>query len=73
MPSKPQTAILRQKLLDTLPAGAYLCDAEGLIVYFNAHAVEVWGRAPKLNDSIDRFCGSFRLFHSDGRSMAHDE
>jgi PAS domain S-box-containing protein len=73
VPNNPLAAILRQKLLDKLPAGAYLCDAEGLIVYFNDHAVEVWGRAPKLNDSIDRFCGSFRLFHSDGQPMGHDE
>ena len=73
MPNNPLSAILRLQLLDKLPAGAYLCDAEGLIVYFNDHAVEVWGRAPKLNDSIDRFCGSFRLFHSDGRPMGHDE
>jgi PAS domain S-box-containing protein len=62
-----------QQLLDKLPAGAYLCDADGLITYFNAHAVELWGRAPTLNDSIDRFCGSFRLFTVDGQSIAHDE
>jgi PAS domain S-box-containing protein len=62
-----------QRLLDTLPAGAYLCDADGLITYFNDHAVEVWGRAPALNDSVDRFCGSFRLFAIDGRPLRHDE
>ena len=73
MPSNALTAILYQQLLDKLPAGAYLCDADGLILYFNSHAVQVWGRAPKLNDSIDRFCGSFRLYASDGRSISHDE
>jgi PAS domain S-box-containing protein len=73
VPKNPLSAILGQKLLAKLPAGAYLCDADGLIVYFNDHAVDVWGRAPRLNDSIDRFCGSFRLFHSDGRPMGHDE
>jgi len=30
-------------LLENLPAGAYICDAEGLITYFNQRAVEVWG------------------------------
>jgi PAS domain S-box-containing protein len=61
------------RLLETLPAGAYTCDPDGLITYFNNHALELWGRAPKLNDPIDRFCGSFRLFATDGRAIPHDE
>lgn len=62
-----------RRLLDKLPAGAYLCDAEGLITYYNQQAVEVWGRAPNLYDSVDRFCGSFRLFKVDGTPIQHDE
>lgn len=78
MPTKLPAAILGledrfQRLLDKLPAGAYLCDADGLITYFNEHAVQVWGRAPNLNDSVDRFCGSFRLYSSDGGAIPHDE
>src|SRR5206468_7094115 len=61
------------RLLETLPAGAYTCDPDGLITYFNNHALELWGRAPQLNDPIDRFCGSFRLFATDGRAIPHDE
>jgi PAS domain S-box-containing protein len=61
------------RLLDALPAGAYTCDAEGLITYYNQHAVELWGRAPALNDSNDRFCGSFKLFAKDGTPIAHNE
>jgi PAS domain S-box-containing protein len=60
-------------LLETLPAAAYTCDADGLITYFNEHAVAVWGRAPKLNDAHDRFCGSFKLYSTDGSPIAHDE
>ena len=45
------------RLLEKLPAGAYMCDPDGLITYFNQRAVELWGRAPKLNDPEDRFCG----------------
>jgi len=59
-------------LLERLPVGAYTCDAEGLITYFNPAAVLLWGRAPKLNDPQDRFCGSFRLFAADGTPITHD-
>ena len=31
------------------------------------------GQEPKLNDSIDRFCGSFKLFSIDGTPVPHDE
>ena len=51
-----------RQLLEGLPAAAYTCDADGLITYFNRSAVQLWGRAPALNDPADRFCGSFRLF-----------
>jgi PAS domain S-box-containing protein len=59
--------------LDVFPAGAYACDADGLITCFNQRAVELWGRAPKLNDPEDRFCGSFKLFSADGEPISHSE
>ena len=43
-----------RRLLEKLPAGAYTCDADGLITYYNQHAVRLWGRAPKLADPVDR-------------------
>src|SRR5262249_11148231 len=61
-----------RRLLEKLPAGAYTCDAAGLITFFNQHAVQIWGRAPKLNDPIDRFCGSFKLYSADGTPITHD-
>ena len=61
-----------RRLLDKLPAAAYTCDSSGLITYFNEHAVKLWGRAPKLNDPVDRFCGSFKLFAADGSPISHD-
>jgi len=60
-------------LLEKLPAAAYTCDAEGLITYYNQRAVELWGRAPKLNDPEDRFCGSFKLYTADGKPILHDQ
>lgn len=61
------------RLLEKLPAGAYTCDPNGLITYFNQRAVELWGRAPKLNDAEDRFCGSFKLFSPDGSPIRHNQ
>ena len=40
---------------------------------FNARAAELWGREPKLNDAGDRYCGSLRLFSTDGRPIAHED
>jgi PAS domain-containing protein len=42
-------------LLQHLPVAAYTCDAQGLITFCNARAVELWGREPKLNDPVDRY------------------
>lgn len=59
------------KLLDGFPAAAYTCDSAGLITYFNAPAAELWGRAPRLADPEDRFCGSYRLFSAEGSPVSH--
>jgi PAS domain-containing protein len=34
-----------RRLLEKLPAGAYTCDASGLITYYNPRSVELWGRS----------------------------
>jgi PAS domain S-box-containing protein len=60
-------------LLERLPAGAYICNAEGLITYYNQRAVDIWGRAPRLNDGEDRFCDSFKLYTPDGTLLRHDQ
>jgi signal transduction histidine kinase len=59
-------------LLDRLPTAAYTCNAEGLITYYNQPALRLWGRAPKLRDPVDRYCGSSRLHSADGKPMSHD-
>ena len=43
------------ELLDKMPAAAYICNADGLITYFNRRAAALWGREPKLNDPMDRY------------------
>ena len=62
-----------RRVLEALPAAAYICDAQGLITYYNRRAVLAWGREPKLNDPEDRYCGSFRLSTADGKWVPHDQ
>jgi two-component system, LuxR family, sensor kinase FixL len=66
--AEPET----RRLLGALPVAAYTCDHEGRITSFNHRAVELWGRVPRLNDAVDRFCGSFKLFNADGSAIAHE-
>jgi PAS domain S-box-containing protein len=73
--SSDQSAILNipnQTLIEFLPMAAYAVRApDGVIVWFNSRAVELWGRRPVLGDLDERFCGAHRLYYSDGRYMAH--
>jgi signal transduction histidine kinase/ActR/RegA family two-component response regulator len=62
-----------QRTLENLPAAAYTCDAAGTITFFNPKAAELWGREPRLNDPADRFCGSFKLYASDGTPIPHEQ
>jgi signal transduction histidine kinase len=72
-----QSAVLdldlsHQTLLDLLPMAAYAVRApDGVIVWFNSRAAELWGRRPVIGDLDERFCGAYRLHHPDGRYMAH--
>jgi len=66
-----QSELRYRTLFDLVPVALYACNAEGLIHEFNQRAVELWGREPKKNDRKEKFCGSFKIFFSDGRSMPH--
>ena len=58
-------------LLQALPAAVYTTDAEGRITSYNEAAAELWGCRPDLGNST--FCGSWKLYWSDGRPLSHDE
>jgi two-component sensor histidine kinase len=64
---------LEQAVLDALPVGVYLCDADGLLLRVNRKAVELWGRTPRLFDPVNRFCGCFRVESLDGQFIAPDQ
>jgi two-component sensor histidine kinase len=64
---------LDQAVLDGLPIGIYVCDADGQIVRVNRRAVQLWGRAPRLFDPAQRFCGCFRVESLEGALIEPDE
>ncbi|MEN3368596.1 MAG: two-component system, chemotaxis family, CheB/CheR fusion protein [Verrucomicrobiota bacterium] len=67
-----RTAELRYRtFFEMVPVAVYTTDAEGTIQEFNQRAAELWGRAPAKNTM--KFCGSFKIFHSDGTFMPHEE
>ena len=63
-----------RRLVQMLPMAVYTCEApSGVITYYNEHAAQLWGRAPRLGDTDERFCGSFRLWRPDGAALPHAE
>src|SRR5690348_6607378 len=52
-----------RSFFETVPSAVFACDRDGLILEYNAHAVELWGRAPVRG--VDRR-GSSRLWTADG-------
>src|SRR5262245_47202707 len=61
-----------RRVIELLPAAAYLCDATGTITFFNGRAARLWGRKPGT-DVSEHFCGSHLLWRSDGQPMARTE
>ena len=60
-------------LFDLGPVAIYSCNASGVIQEFNRRAAELWGRAPALGDTDERFCGSFKMLRPDGSFMPHEQ
>jgi PAS domain S-box-containing protein len=58
-------------ILSHLPMAAYVVQADGVVVWYNARAAELWGREPAIGDTDERFCGAHTLYHPDGSHMAH--
>jgi PAS domain S-box-containing protein len=56
--------------LDALDVAVYTTDRDGRITFYNEAAASFWGRRPELGEL---WCGSWRLYWSDGRPMRHEE
>lgn len=61
-----------QGVLDAIPAGIYVCDADGTILRYNRHAARLWGREPRLGDVRERYSGAHTLFLTNGEWLPHD-
>jgi len=48
-------------LIENLPVALCACDTERRILWFNARAVQLWGREPRVGDDAEEYCGSHRL------------
>jgi PAS domain S-box-containing protein len=64
---------LPARLFEQLPFAVYVCDRDGLVLRYNRRAAELWGRSPELRDPNERFCGSYRMFRSDGSLLPHHQ
>jgi len=62
-----------QTILDVMPTALYVCAADGTILRYNRQAAELWGRQPRVGETDERYCGSYRLYHLDGRLLPHGE
>jgi len=60
-------------ILSHLPMAAYVVRADGVVIWYNARAAELWGRKPAIGDTDERFCGAHTLFRPDGSHMAHSD
>ena len=58
--------------IEKLPVAIYACDRQGRILWFNARAVALWGRTPRIGDDTERFCGSYKLQFR-GRQITREE
>jgi len=61
----------KSDILNLLPMAAYVVRADGVVIWYNARAAELWGRKPAVGDTDERFCGAHTLYRADGSHMAH--
>mgnify|MGYP000403869202 CR=1 FL=1 len=59
------------EFLQGLPVAVYTTNASGTIVFYNEAAADLWGVRPGPGEG--RWCGSWRMWTSDGQPLAHDQ
>ncbi|MCW3474874.1 PAS domain S-box protein [Limobrevibacterium gyesilva] len=66
-PSLRNEYVLNQPnlVLDLLPLGVCICDRGGVILRYNRSAAELWGRAPRPGELVERVWGTYGLRRPD--------
>jgi PAS domain S-box-containing protein len=62
-----------KRLIEILPAAVYVCNADAVIVAFNQHATQLWGRSPRPGQTDEKYCGSYKLFWPDGTYLPPEQ
>jgi PAS domain-containing protein len=62
-----------RELVSVMPAAVYAFDRDGMITYYNRQAVELWGRAPNLDDPPWSFLDSRRIYRTDGTLLRPED
>jgi PAS domain S-box-containing protein len=68
----PGLMTLDRRLLDLLPAGVSMCNAQGSLIYFNQRAVELWGTRPRMGQPLSME-SVWKFFEIDGHPLSPDE
>jgi formate hydrogenlyase transcriptional activator len=54
-------------VLEHLPVAAYLVRvSDGVVVWYNGRAKDLWGREPFPGETEERFCGACKVYRADG-------
>jgi PAS domain S-box-containing protein len=71
-PVSGKSPVRANEVLNLVPVAAYTVDRAGRITGYNDRARQLWGQAPAIGDPHQRFCGSCRMFQTDGTQLPHD-
>lgn len=58
------------RLVEALPVGICVCDAEGYLVHYNRCAAELWGVSPNIDTRATRYCGAQCAYTANGEQVA---
>lgn len=75
-PGSPATDDLGEpykRIVDLLPIGVFMCDAEGRIIYYNDQAASLWGKRLALGGDEPRFCVFEEIHLPDGTPVPRDQ
>lgn len=61
-----------RRLVNSLPAGVYTCDKEGVINFFNEVAAALWGYRPDISNRQLKYCACYKVFLNGTFVLPHE-